>query len=66
MEEEKRRWNGRDLQEIGKVQGTTDGKVQLRQQHQDYKSRESESELHCCDLVSCCVPRPVEGNSSLG
>lgn len=65
-EEAKRRWSGRGLQEISEVQGTTDRKVQLRQQHQDYKNRKSERELHCCNLVICCVPRLGKGNRNPG
>lgn len=72
VEEEKAGWRRRKgggvggvCKKIGEVQGTTDGKVQLRQQHQDYKSRESESELHCCNLVICCV-RLGQGTSNPG
>lgn len=65
-EEEKRRWSGRGLQEIGEVEGTTDGKVQRRHQHQDCKSKKSESELDCCSLVICCVPRLGQGNRNPG
>lgn len=60
------RWSGKDLQEIGEVQSTTDGKVQLRQKHQDYKSWQSESQLPCCNLVICCVPRLDQGDSNPG